>query len=111
MAEYAHISSAVSGTLCETDEDCSTYHESYVGTCLRYVWDGTNGSCSVHSTIPIPSAPPQPQLTCADVTCPSVGGVAYQCEVENGTNAVGCVEPRTCREPGTGGGGHHGQGG
>ncbi len=64
---------------------------------------GTTGSCTVSDLAPVPgaSAPPPPRFTCADFTCPA----SFQCEVEESTGAVGCVEQRTCVDKPSGGGG------
>lgn len=95
-AEYADVSSRLSGSSCFTDSDCATGDETkFHGTCQRYEWDGTNGSCNIATAIQIPTPPAQPRFTCEDVTCPS----QFQCEVEESTGAVGCVEQRLCREP------------
>ncbi|MCX6118324.1 MAG: hypothetical protein NT027_12335 [Proteobacteria bacterium] len=95
-AEFAGISAQITGTSCFSDSDCATSDESkYRGLCLRYEWTGTNGSCSVAPVIVIPAPPAAPVMNCGDVTCPS----NFQCEVENSTGAVGCVEQRLCTQP------------
>lgn len=95
-AEYASVSRSLVGVSCVVDADCTTGDSSrFVGSCLRYLWDGTNGSCQVLAAIPIPAAPATPLFNCDDVACPS----SFQCEVEDSTGAVGCVEQRTCRQP------------
>jgi hypothetical protein len=87
---------SIAGKSCESDAQCDTGNPAYQGICNRYVWTGTNGSC-ILSGDPAPA----PRFTCADFSCP----VKFQCEVEVSTNAVGCVEPRTCTPAGAKGGG------
>lgn len=90
-SEMIEINSRLAGKACFTDFDCATGDERFVSSCLRYEWDGTNGTCLV-TTAEIPQAP---LPTCADVTCPD----SFQCELEESTGAVGCVEQRLCRLP------------
>jgi len=95
-AAFAREAADLTGRSCEADADCATSDESkYHGSCQRYVWDGTNGSCVVNSLIVIPPPPAPPVFACADVICPS----NFKCEVEENNGAVGCVENRTCRLP------------
>lgn len=95
-AEYAEASAKISGQSCFSDDDCAYGDNSkFAGSCVRYEWDGTNGSCYLHAVVAIPQPPTLAALSCADVTCPA----QFQCEVEESNGAVGCVEQRTCREP------------
>ena len=102
-AEYAAASSTVTGKSCVVDADCATGHANYSGHCNRYVWTGSTGSCQVVDLAPVGTTapPPPPIFACSDYSCPA----SFQCEVENGTGAVGCVEGRTCIPAGGGGGG------
>jgi hypothetical protein len=93
-ADYARISSDLIARNCFVHEDCSTGDERFVGACLRYEWVGTNGSCKITTLVAIPTPPARPSLSCEDVTCPA----NFQCELENSTGAIGCVEQRTCRQ-------------
>ena len=95
-AEYADVSARISGSSCYNDSDCATGDDSkFKGSCLRYQWDGTNGRCDVYSVIVIPTPPALPSYNCTNVSCPA----QFQCEVEESTGAVGCVEQRLCRNP------------
>lgn len=93
-ADYARVSSDLVGRSCFVSDECATGDERFVGSCLRYEWDGTNGTCQIYSQVAIPTPPAAPRISCEDVTCPS----SFQCELEDSTGAVGCVEQRTCRE-------------
>jgi hypothetical protein len=92
-ADYAAVVTEHVGRSCFADDECSTGDARFLGSCQRYVWDGTNGSCIVTPQVTIPTPPAFPALSCEDVSCPS----HFQCEVENNTGAVGCVEQRLCR--------------
>ena len=96
LKEMESVYTELTGKECFDTLECNKYSPKYTGFCNRYIWEGTNGNCSVRADYPPivtpPSPPESPVYTCDDVTCPS----NTKCEGEPRNGLAGCVEPKNC---------------
>ena len=99
---FIAAANGVAGIQCVIDSDCETHSSDFVGSCRIYY---NVGQCVVTDLDPPavgPAAPSEPDLSCADFTCPTT----FQCEQEASTAGIACVLQR-CGSGGGGGGRGH----
>jgi len=95
---------AIAGKECTTNSDCVTGTDLVTATCSVPYYNRSQCMLNVDAS----GAPTAPRFHCgADWSCTA----GYECEEEENTGAVACVEHKTCIEPGKASGGNGNGGG